>query len=482
MNIGISGLTSAAEQINLVSRNVARAKDPGAVRKEAQVITAPGGGVSVVGVRRSANAALLAALLDATAKASASQSLLQGLDQLDVTRSDGEIDSTPAAALGRMRAALHLFANEPQSSAAGRVAMTAATDMVTTLRRATDATNAARLDADKQIAAAVENVNTLLARFEVVDRAIVAGSSSGRDITDYEDERDGLLKRIAEQIGIRTLTSSNGSTVIHTDSGIPLFETTARRLAFAPAVSLQPGVLGSPVYIDGVAAAGTGEMMPIETGRIRSLVAVRDEITVTYQAQLDEIARGLIEAFAESDQSGAGLPDRAGIFLDGASAVVPVAASISNGLAGRIAIHPLADPDRGGSTAYLRDGGLGGASFVYNTAGLSGFSARLNQLIEEFDAARPFDPAARSGSSETLPGYAANSIAWLQGERQAAADQQDFATALHERISDTISNETGINLDEEMIEMLALERSYQASSRLISVIDKMFEALISAAG
>ena len=51
------------------------------------------------------------------------------------------------------------------------------------------------------------------------------------------------------------------------------------------------------------------------SGRLIGLAAVRDTYAVTYQNQLDEIARGLIEAFAESDQSASpSLPDAPGLF------------------------------------------------------------------------------------------------------------------------------------------------------------------------
>ena len=48
------------------------------------------------------------------------------------------------------------------------------------------------------------------------------------------------------------------------------------------------------------------------------------------------------------------------------------------------------------------------------------------------------------------------------------------------RASDALSSATGINLDEEMTRLLDLELSYQASSKLITTIDGMFNALLTA--
>ena len=55
--------------------------------------------------------------------------------------------------------------------------------------------------------------------------------------------------------------------------------------------------------------------MEISTGRIAGLVAIRDDAAVTYQTQLDEMARGLIAVFQESGT--------AGLFTNGGSSAVP---------------------------------------------------------------------------------------------------------------------------------------------------------------
>jgi flagellar hook-associated protein 1 FlgK len=45
-----------------------------------------------------------------------------------------------------------------------------------------------------------------------------------------------------------------------------------------------------------------------------------------------------------------------------------------------------------------------------------------------------------------------------------------------------LTNVNGVNIAEEMTALLELERSYQASSKLITMIDSMFEALLTAVG
>ncbi|MGI9463643.1 MAG: flagellar basal body rod C-terminal domain-containing protein, partial [Aestuariivirgaceae bacterium] len=66
--------------------------------------------------------------------------------------------------------------------------------------------------------------------------------------------------------------------------------------------------------------------------------------------------------------------------------------------------------------------------------------------------------------------------------RQTADAEASYQSAIRERATQALSNATGVNVDEEMTILLELERSYEASARLMSAIDTMYAALLQAAG
>ena len=221
------------------------------------------------------------------------------------------------------------------------------------------------------------------------------------------------------------------------------------------------------------------------SGRLTGLAAVRDGVAVTYQSQLDEIARGLIQAFAESDQSATPtLPDAPGLFTYAGAPAMPPSGSVLVGLAGTIKVNASVDPAQGGNPARLRDGGISGnPAYVYNATGAAGYSQRLEQLLDALDTQQSFDPAAQVGAvGDAWPALRASSVAWLQEARKSASADGDYKTALLERASEALSKATGVNLDEEMTLLLELERSYQASTKLVTTIDNMLGALLQAAG
>jgi flagellar hook-associated protein 1 FlgK len=479
-----SNLSVLSERTSVVSRNVANSGNDYATRKIASSTTGANGvGVRLTGITRQSDQVLFENAIASNSSSGRYEAVVDALDQLNQTINDVEQDSSPAALVGKLGDALQQFSSAPQDFNRAQTAIFAATDLATALNSATELVQQVRTDADEQIAVSVERLNTLLSQFEQVNLDVINATRLGNDSTDFLDTRDNLLSDISREIGIRTVTRENNDLAIYTDSGVTLFERQPRAVSFQQTAALNPSSSGNAVFIDGVRVTGDTAVLPIGSGRIKGLAEIRDEIAVTYQSQLDEIARGLITAFAESDQSATPtLPDATGLFSYTGSPAVPAAGTIASGLAGQISVNPAVDPAQGGDPFLLRNGGINGAGYVYNTSGAAGFSDRLRQVQDALYAPNSFDPAAQAGSSATLAGFASNSVGWLQDLRQTTGNDFEFQTTLFERATDALSKTTGVNLDFEMTLLLDLERSYQATARLISTIDNMFASLLSATG
>jgi flagellar hook-associated protein 1 FlgK len=128
------------------------------------------------------------------------------------------------------------------------------------------------------------------------------------------DTRDSLIAQLSEEIGVTIVPRAGNDIALYTDSGVPLFDRTARPVKFDQTNVYAPGTVGKAVSIDGIQVTGAGALMPLNSGNLVGLVAVRDDVAVTYQRQLDELARGLVEAFAEEHQTDASQPDLPGVF------------------------------------------------------------------------------------------------------------------------------------------------------------------------
>ncbi|WFT93995.1 flagellar hook-associated protein FlgK [Bradyrhizobium barranii] len=479
-----ASLMASGIQSSTISRNIAGASAAGYSRKIAVLDNLPGAGVYVAAIQRAASSGLYNNVLIATSGSAKQNAILDGLQKISAsTVDDPELGQSPAAQLNKLKQALQQYANAPDNTTLAQAAVTSAKDMATALNQATKTVQMVRQGADADMATSVGNINQLLTQFDKVNTAIVKGTIAGDDVTDYLDQRDNIISKMSQEVGVSMTLRANGDAALYADSGVVLFDKTARSVSFAATNIYTPGTTGNAVYIDGVPVTGANSVMPIKTGKLAGLAQLRDNATVTYQSQLDEVARGLVESFKEVDQSGAALPDRPGLFTYPGSPAMPASATVSVGLAGSISVAASVDPAQGGNPNLLRDGAISGnVAYRYNTTGNAGYSTRLQQLIGNMDASQPFDATTQGKPSGSLIDFAASSTSWIENQRKAADDNATYQNTLLDRSSAALSNVSGVNMDDEMSLMLQVERTYSASSKIISTVDQMLQSLLAAVG
>lgn len=480
LNSARNSLTVRSAETNVVSRNIAGVNEAGYSRKSAELAVEPSGGVQLLQITRSADDALFSRVVRTNSDSSMQSAMLDGINRLQQTVDPSLGKATPAGRLGSLVEALQQAASSPDSQVLAQNAVDAAKTLVQTLNDASSAVQTVRKTADAALSTSVDKVNTLLASFEKLNSKIIADSGVGRDVTDQMDARDQVLLELSAEIGIRTTSRANNDMQIYTDGGATLFDGVRRTVSFQPVALFTPGVAGNAVIVDGTPVTGSGAVMQSKSGNIVGLTALRDDIAVSYQGQLDEIARGLIEMFGETDVNGANA--RAGLFRDGTSTALPGAA-LQTGLSASIRVAATVDLAQGGNPFLLRDGGISDPSdpsYKLNTTGGAAFSERYQAMISAFDELQTFDSSGGALSKGSLASYASSSVGWIEALRKNATDNADQTSTLLSRATQTLASVTGVSLDNEMSKMLDLERAYQGSAKLISVVDNMMQSLLAA--
>ena len=454
-------LANAGAESALISRNIGSAGQAGYNARVADYVSEePGYGVAVT-VRRIAEDALRNAALDADSRAtaaSARQTALEALDDVAGTR--GGVTTLPQL-LGALGDSIAAYANDPTRGALAEDAVRAGDDVARRLNALAGAASTLRQDADRGVAETVASINTLLARFKPANDAVVTALATNRDPSDALDQRDAILADLAKEIGVQVRPQRDGGLALYADGGLTLFEKEPRKVSFATSGALVSGASGAAVFIDGVDATSPASMMKVGSGRLAALMSLRDETGTALQSQFDEQARALIDTFSENGAQG--------LFA---------AANGATGLAARIAINPAADPAQGGDATRLRDGAIAGATM--NPSGTSGFRDWLDTISARFEAPKSFAPAAGLAWETSLSGFAEQSVGWIAGQRQHAASAVAQETAVRDRTVQSLSNATGVNVDQEMSRLLDVERAFQASAKILTVIDDMFNAFMQA--
>jgi flagellar hook-associated protein 1 len=483
LNLSRSSLATVSGQTAVASRNIANVNNADYSRKAANVSSLSSGSIAISSYSRAADKLLLDKLLGASSNSAASDSILNGLKRLSETVGDPESGSSPAGMIDKFRAALQLYEQNPSDQTLAQNAVRTAGDLVRSLNGASSTIQDVRRQADAGMSESVNRINSLLQQFKVANDAVVRGAGNAADLVENLDTRDKIMKLLSEEVGIRSVTRPNNDIALYTDSGVTLFETVPRLVSMSPTANMAAGISGNAVFVDGVDITTTSGSMATHSGNLFGLAKLRDDIAVTYQSQMDEVARGLIEAFSESDQSALpSLPNATGVFSYSGSPAVPATGVTVAGLAGDIRLNPVVDQAQGGLASRLRDGGINGAAYSYNSTSAAGFSSRLTALINGLGANRSFDPSTQLDAQASLMSFGAASSGWLEASRQQATSASDLQATMKSRSADALQRANGVNIDDEMTEMLQLERSYQASARIISTVDRMLESLLQAVG
>ncbi len=479
LSTALSGLLVSSSQSALLSRNVTRAGDENYSRRDVGLSVNSDGTVALGNYTRSSDKSLQARVLNSTSQSGSAQVTHDALKVLSTTIGDPQDKTSVAAGLYALQQSMRDFQNNPSSATYATGATAAARTLATRLNQAAGEVVAVRNEANAGVKASVEKINSLLSDLQPVEQAIKVGIAGTESYLDNIDSRDSILKQLSEEIGLRVVNKSDGGIALYTDSGIALFDVVPRKVEIRADTSLLPGQQGPAVFIDNVEVSGSNPVLPLQQGKLAAQLALRDEISLTYEAQLDETARSLVNLFAEKDQGAAPtLPPATGIFTYSGSPTVPSATTQMPGIARTIQINALFDDRAGGNPMLLRDGGSNGAAYIYNLTGQSGFQQRLSDLADSFDAPFNFDAAAGLGSLASIKAFAVSSASKLETERAKASETFDQTQAVNQRWTDALLNKTGVNLDSEMASLLSLEKSYQASAKVLTTIDQMFATLI----
>lgn len=476
LGIAQRSLLSTGRQTSVVSQNISNAQNPDYSRRSAVLISsAPG--ARTVEIQRASNVSLFKSGLSALSAYSGQATLMEGVQSLTRSVNGVENQGSASVLIGKLQQALQSYQTTPSNENLGGNVVESARQLVKMLNDGNVAVQQFRGQVDQDIKTSVAELNDLLSRFEQANKAVVNATQGKSDASDWLDERDALLKQISAIVPVSTITRGNNDMVLTTQNGVTLFETVPRAVTFEAIPAYSADATGNGIFVDGVPIIPGSGSNTDAAGTLAAKLQLRDQVAPTMQSQLDEIARGLISAFAETGPDGT-LTPMAGLFTWSGGPGLPPAGTITPGLAGSIKINTVVDPTAGGDVNKLRDGGIN-AGYEVNDQGAS-FSALIQKYSQALEKPMAFAPGAGLGDNTSVTEFANGSISWLEQLRSHATNAAEVKNALLMQTSEALSNETGVNIDEELSRLLQYEQAYQASARLIKAVDEMLSTLLNA--
>jgi len=350
-------------------------------------------------------------------------------------------DNGVAATLLKFRSSWQDLANDPGSDAARQQVLAAGATLARALHA--QATNVAGEEADQRthLVSIVGEVNTAATDVAALNRTIRSLEVNGGDAGVLRDRRDQLALRLAELTGATTSVQSDGTYDVVVAGRALVDGGAAGAMAVVSGVTPTGDSDGAPVTFSITVDGGTTPV--VATALSGELGAVSELLNTTlpgYREGLDAITRDLADAVNAQHTSGF---DRTG---------APGGAYFTF------------DPDTPASSlsVAIDDPALVAASAVPGT--LDG------SIADALGSTRSVD-----GAYQRLVNGFGSEVAALQ---RRSANQ----AALTGSVDAAREQDAGVNLDEEMVNMVTAQRAYEAAARLLTAIDEVMDTLINRTG
>jgi flagellar hook-associated protein 1 len=438
LSIGASGVRAYQTALGTTSENIANAATPGYSKRSVTMseLAAPavpmtkianGDGVIVSGVTRSADDLRAAAVRSSGADLAKSEASATWLERIDSALGGNALGDRLTSFFNASTA----LAADASSLAARSTMVEAAQSVANAFSSTGSALDAAASDLDISAETAVDQLNSQSAALAKVNAALGRATSGSASAASLLDQRDQILESMS---AISDLTVSYDS---------------------AGRASVRAGDASGPLLVQGDSAA---TVTYVRSGGNVSYAAHRDGETSAVLPNGGALA-GFAEAAQRIDDARTAIDDQARAFAEGVNAVQAAGEDL-NGAAGE-PMFTIGDPASQLTLALTDPRGIAAASV--------GGGTRSNANLDGLTTLR------NTGNVEgAITDLTAANGAALAARRQVAEAQttiRDNAVAARDSVS-------GVNTDEEAVDLLRFQQAYQASSRVIQVARDTFQSIL----
>jgi flagellar hook-associated protein 1 len=443
MSAALSGLTAMQAAMNAASQDIANVNTPGYTRTRADLSTVMGGGVldsgsgvTVTSIQQLRDVFLTASANSATATSAAAQATSDGLSNVqDIMGENGTTGL--GSQMDAFWSSWDTLANNPTLAGGSQLVMAQASTLAQTLNSKTGQLSAAASSALGQAGSQLATVNQTLSQIASLNTQITSLGANNANANGLIDQRGQLLTTLSGLAGTTTRNEEDGSVTV-LSGGMRLVQGSVSDTLTQS--TTQPGVILSTL---------AKEPVPLTGGTIGALSTLARTTIPSYQAQLDSVATSLATTVNTQLASGYTASGVSGSTL-------PMFTSTNS--------QPMS-----------------AATIVVNPA----LTADTNQLAlssaSDGTDVKNAQAMAELGSSQTGPDATyrtmIGSLGLAASGATAASATADAAQTSANAASDSVS---GVNLDEELANMLQFQNAYAAAAKTLTALNSTIQSLLAA--
>ena len=462
LQIGSSAASAYQTAINVTSENISNVNTPGYSRQTAVLETAPqsansgglfsGNGVSVVSIQRSYDAVLQKELVNAQTS--------QGYDTTQSTALQTIQPAFNEVSTDGLGAAIDSFFNswqdltsDPTSTAERQGVLTSAQNLVDNFNSVSTNLSSAITSQNTSLVTLTGNINQNLTSIAQLNSQIKVIGASGGNTNELKDQRDQAIQNLSQQIGVTYTENSDGTTdVNYADNGAALVTGSK-----AGSFSLTPVPPSSSNYTVNLTPVGgaIGVVSPT-SGTLGATLNLRDTVIPGYQSQVDALASKIATAVDNLQTSGSDLTGTPGIALFN-----PAPPATATGAT--IAVNPLFTTSNIAAAAKGSPSGSADSSNALTIADLAN------------------DTTTMPGG-QTFSNYYNSLVAQVGQDVKTSGNKVTQDQTYSNQLSTLQQSNSGVSLDEELVNLTKYQQSYQASAKVISTVTSMMDCVLNLIG
>ena len=457
-----------------ISQNIANAETPGYSRQEAQLVANTpvklpfgmvGTGVSVSTIIRKRDM-----LLDETFRAAEVQTGEMELRGNLLSQMEGVFgeptDAGMSNALDQFWNAWSDLSSNPSSSAARGVVQQRGRQVAQLFNSYDTQLTQQRTDSMERLSGTVAQINAYASQIAGLNTRILSSESSGAPANDLRDRRDMALDSLARIAGTRVINQANGTVSVVIGNSTLVDGDSARPLSVQLEIPTPPPtVTPSDIAVRIRLGDSPDKLQPL-SGELKAIVDNLNTNIPGLRGRLDAMASSLATTVNGAHTTG----------YTFAGTVIPGTAAGNFFDAGT-----LANPVRG-STLKLdaivaADATKIAASSDANAPTDNAVAQAMSALRTDSGSVTYTSPAGVIETNSFL-GFFRNTVTTLGIDVRAAQDDASVYQTLSEQSDARRQSVSGVSTDEELVQMLRVQQSYTAATKLIRVADEMLQTLL----
>jgi flagellar hook-associated protein 1 len=308
----ISGLSTAQAGLDIISNNIANVNTEGYTRKvfvpQSVVLAGNGAGVQIGDVINNVDQNLLKDTRAARSQVGLLATTSSYYKRIQDTFGTPQSNSSISHQLNSMQSEWATLTSSPETVSQQLAAIQAGMSVANGLSNMSKTVQTLRLNADREIEGAIAEVNNYLQNVASLNDQIAFNQATSKQTEDLEDKRDVALNKLADLLDIRYFRNSNGSMTVFTSDGTTLVDSQPVKMSHVALTQVAPTSSYAGGDFNGIFAGVRDITTSLRSGRIKSLIDMRDKTLPDMQAQIDQLAKSLNDQVNQVHNRGSSFP------------------------------------------------------------------------------------------------------------------------------------------------------------------------------